>query len=283
MTVRIVTDSTSDLPPETARELGITVVPLNVHFGDLRYQDSVDIGPDEFYRKLAQGPILPTTSQPSPGDVIEVYRKLGGEAGDIISIHVSAKLSGTYNSAMLAVRELEAGPRIEVIDSRLVSAALGVVVIVAAKAAQLGKGLEEVKALIHRTIPKVQILALIDTLEYLHRGGRIGKAQELLGSILKMKPMITIKDGEVYPAGRVRTRAKAIDRLVEVLTTFTNIEELCIVHSTSHEDAEKLADRAASVFPRERIYITQFGPVVGVYVGPGSLGWALVERDAISP
>ncbi len=209
MAVKIVTDSSADLPAELIKELGISVVPLYVRFGDEVYRERVSITDDEFYQKLVHGPVHPVTIQPGPQDFVEVYKKLVREADGIVSIHLSSKLSGTYNSALQAKEMVgEGGCPIEVVDSGSITMAMGLVCIAAAEAAKAGKDLEQVLDGVKQDVPNAHLLALFDTLKYLQLGGRIGKAKALLGSILNVKPLITLKDGEVMPAGQVRTRAK---------------------------------------------------------------------------
>ena len=276
MAIKIVTDSTSDLPPSIAGELEITVVPLNVHFAGQVYRDGVDIQADEFYRKLQQSKVLPTTSQPSAGAFVETYQSIAGPQDQIVSIHISSKLSGTINSVLLAKQELD-DYHIEVVDSQLVSMGLGFVAMVAARAAKEGRGLEEVLQEARGTVNQVSVFALIDTLEYLEKGGRLGRAQAFLGSLLQIKPLITLRDGEVHPLERARTRAKAVTRICELVRALPLIAELCILHSAAAQEAEGLAAELASLYPREKMVVAQCGPVLGTYLGPGALG-AVVRR-----
>jgi len=277
--VRIVTDSTADLSPAIAKELDISVVPLNVHFGEVTYRDGIDLSAEEFFQKLVSSPILPTTTQPSVGAFLEVYNALAEETDEIASIHISAKLSGTYNSALVAKNSLEKSCRIEVIDSFQATMATGLIVVAAAQAARTGANLDEVLGVIKKAISRIRILALLDTLEYLQKGGRIGKAQAFLGTILNVKPLIKLEDGEVHPVERVRSRAKAIQRLCDFVESFPHISDMTIMHSATPEEAEALADRLDPVFPKNRIYIASFGPVIGTYTGPGALGVALLEGE----
>ncbi|MCX6023670.1 MAG: DegV family protein, partial [Chloroflexi bacterium] len=214
MAVKIVTDSTADIPAAMASNLDISVVPLNVHFGAESLRDGVDLTTDGFFVRLPQSPVLPTTSQPSPGAFLETYTALLDAGHDVLSVHISAKLSGTMNSALLAQRELPAGAPLEIVDTGFTSMALGMAVIEAARAAQSGAGLAEAAAVARRTVGRTHLLMFLETLEYLQKGGRIGKAQALLGSLLSFKPILAFKNSEVLPAGRIRTRGKAIDHLV---------------------------------------------------------------------
>ncbi len=277
MTLKIVTDSTADIPEGVARTLGITVVPLNVHFGAEVYKDGRDLSSDEFFRRLIAGPVYPTTSQPSAGDFAQTYSNLAQQTDEILSIHISSKVSGTYNSALLGRDLAEKTCRVEVIDSLQISMGLGLVVIAAARAAAQGARLDEAAALTREIMPKVRTVCLMDTLEYLRRGGRIGRAQAFLGSLLNVKPMIKIEDGEVHPWERVRSRAKAIDRLYEFVAGLSNIKDLSILYSTTLSEARGFAQRLAPFFPPEQTHMAQFGPVIGTYTGPGALGVALIE------
>ncbi|MGD9117071.1 MAG: DegV family protein [Dehalococcoidia bacterium] len=277
MTVKIVTDSSADLPDELVKELGITVVPLYVRFEDEVLRDRVDISEDDFYQRLTEGPIHPNTTQPSPQDFVDVYRKLAKSADGIVSIHLSAKLSGTCSSALQAKGVVANECPVEVVDSETLSMALGLLVIAAARAAKEGKSLDEVEAVARETLPKIHLLALLDTLKYLLLGGRIGKAKALLGSLLSVKPILTLKDGEVVPGGQVRTRAKGMDRLFEFVENSKDIQELTVVHSTTPDEAEALAERLGSVFDKAKIIISRLGPVLGVHIGPAALIVAVRE------
>jgi DegV family protein with EDD domain len=271
MTVRIVTDSVADLPPEVVKELGITIVPLHVRFGEEVYRDGIDLTVDEFYSKLAHSKILPVTSVPSPGAFAEAYDKLAEETDEILAIVLTSRLSGTYDVALQSIGLMKRKCRVEVIDSQLAVMAQGFLVIKAVKAAQAGTGLDELVDLVRSDIPRIGFLAAFDTLEYLRRGGRIGRAQALLGSILKINPIITIKDGLVEPAGRTRSRAKAIDYLYDFAMSYSHIDEIAVEDAACPEDAETLVERLSSKFPRERIYRSRTTPVIGTHTGPGLL------------
>jgi DegV family protein with EDD domain len=270
MTVKIVTDSTADLPDEVVKALGITVVPLYVRFGDEVLRDRVDISEDEFYQRLTEGSVHPNTTQPSPQDFVDVYQKLSAADG-IVSIHLSAKLSGTCSSALQAKGMVVNECSVEVVDSETLSMALGLVVIAAAEAAKAGKSLDEVEAVARQTMPKIRLLFLLDTLKYLLLGGRIGKAKALLGSILNVKPMLAVKDGELVPSGQVRTRAKGIDKLFEYVKNAGDIQDLAVVYNTTPDEAEALAERIGSVFDKEKIRMARVGPGLGVHGGPGAM------------
>jgi len=275
MTLKIVTDSTADLPPRLAGDLGVTVVPVYVRFGDQVYRDRVDISEDEFYQRLLHDPIHPSTTQPTPQDFADVYQKLSQEAEGIISIHLSSKLSGTYNSALQGKELVDTKCPIEVIDSQVLTMSLGLLVIAATTIAKSGKNIQQVVEEIKQTIPSIHLLALLDTLKYLALGGRIGKVQALLGSVLSVKPMLTIKDGELVPAGRVRSRIRGINRLVDFVKNAVDIQDMAIVYNTTPDEAQTLVGRMGSIFPKERIRLARLGPALGVHAGPGVLLVAL--------
>ncbi|MBA7482642.1 Protein DegV [subsurface metagenome] len=279
MSVKIVTDSAADLPDQLVQELGITVVPLYVRFGKEVYRERVEISEDEFYHRLEHDPIHPVTIQPGPQDFLEVYKELSPDAEGIVSIHISGKLSGTCNSAMLAKEMMETGCPIEVIDSQSITMGLGFIAIVAATMAKAGENLDKVVEEVKQAIPNIRVLGLLDTLKYLLLGGRIGKAKALLGSILNVKPMLTLKDGEVVPAGQVRTRIKGIQRLFDFVKDASNIQDLAILHNTTPDEAQTLAEQVAPIFAKERIKFARLGTTLGVHGGPGFLAVALREES----
>jgi len=272
MTVKVITDSAADLPPTLAEELGITVVPVYLRFGDKVYRDRVDISEDEFYHKLLHDPIHPSTTQPTPQDFADAYQKLSQEADGIISIHLTSRLSGTYNSAIQGKKLVEDGCPIEVVDSQTLSMANGLIAMEAAKIARSGKGLQQVLAEVRQIIPNIHLLILLDTLKYLAKGGRIGKTKALLGSVLSVKPLLIVKDGELQPAGQVRTRSQGIQRLFDFAKNAIDIQDLSVVYSTTPDEAQILAEHVGSLVPRERITLARVGPAIGVHAGPGALG-----------
>jgi DegV family protein with EDD domain len=276
LTVKIVTDSVSDISPATAAELGIAVVPLNVVFGNEIYRDGVDLNTDEFYRKLEKCQVLPTTSTPPLQSFIELYNKLARETDEILVITISRKLSATGEAAKRAVESLDCRCRIEIFDSQLAVMAEGLLVIAAAKAASAGKRLDEIIRISSDNIPRTEMRMAFDTLEYLKRGGRIGKAKALMGSMLKVNPIIGIKDGETFPIRNERSRAKALEYLYQFVMTYSRIEEMAIEDATTPDEAEVLAERLDSKFPRERIYRSKVSPVIGANVGPSVIGVAVL-------
>jgi len=271
VTVKLVTDSVADLPAQVVDELGITIVPLHVRFGTEVYRDGVDLTADQFYDKLNHSEILPVTSVPSPGSFAEAYDKLAEETNEILAIIVSAKLSGTYEVALQSIGLMKRKCRVEIIDSQFGAAAEGLVVIAAAKAVQAGASLDEVIDVTQKTIPRVDMRAAFDTLEYLKRGGRVGKAQAFLGSMLNINQIITLKGGVVEPAGKTRSRAKAIDYLYNFAMSFSYIEGIAIEDAACPDDAELLVERLSPKFPKERIHRSRTTPVIGTHTGPGLL------------
>jgi DegV family protein with EDD domain len=277
MAVKIVTDSLSDITDDLAQELGITVVPLYVRFGEDVYRDRVEITTDQFYHRLVHGVTFPTTTQPPPGDFLEVYKKLAKETDEILVLTVSSKLSGTYESAVQARNMVEEKCRIEVIDSQTIAMGLGLIVLSAAKAARAGANLDELAGLVRGAMPRSHAIMSFDTLKYLAKGGRIGKAQALLGAMLSVKPILTVKDGEVTPLTRVRSRAAGVDYLYSFVAGFTNIEELAVEHATTPEEAGELVERLGALFPKERIYRSTVSPVLGTHTGPHVLSVSVLE------
>lgn len=270
--IRIVTDSSADLPQPVADALDITVVPLYIHFGEDTYREGIDITHEEFYRRMeAEAPNLPKTSAPSPADFMKVYQEILDEGDDIISIHVSAAFSTTYNNARLAAQEL-APDRITVIDSRNVSMCLGWVCIAAAEAAMRGDDREEIIEIVLDMLPRLRIPSFLETLEYVRYGGRIGSAEAFLGTVLDVKPILAIEDGKVVPLEKVRTRGRALERLAAMARELAPFEDIAVMHTRAPEMAEKLADMLADVHPRQNILIAQTGVAMGGHVGPGAVG-----------
>jgi DegV family protein with EDD domain len=277
MTVKVVTDSTCDIPTPLAQELGIAVVPIYVMFGQRAYRDRVDIGEDEFYDKLVHDSVHPTTSVPSPNDFAEVYNKLAEETDEIVSIHLTSRESGTYNSAVLAKELVNKKCHIEVIDSLSVSMGCGLLVIAAAREARGGASLEQVAEVVRRSIPQMHLLILVDTLKYVVRGGRLSKAHGMLGSVLRVRPLLTIKDGDLMLANLARTKDKAIERLYNFAKGFSRVRELAVAYTTGRDEAKALADRIGADYPSADMYLTRVGPSLGTHAGPGAVGVAVRE------
>jgi len=276
MAIKIVTDSTADIPQSLAKEMGITVVPLYARFGEQVYRDRIDISEDDFYQRLSNDPVHPTTSQPSPQDFADVYSKLSKEAIGIVSIHISNKLSGTVNSALRGKEISGAACPIEVIDSEMVSMGFGLIALRAVSIAGSGKDFTEVVAEVKSLVPRAHLWALFDTLKYLARGGRIGKAKAFLGSVLNIKPILGVKEGEMVPVIQARNREKGMDQLFKFASGHGDIEDLAVMYSTTPDEASALADRLGTVFDRTKIKIARLGPALGTHAGPGALAVALI-------
>ncbi|HEY0492242.1 MAG TPA: DegV family protein [Candidatus Dormibacteraeota bacterium] len=268
--VRIVTDSTADLSLEQQRAAGITVVPLNVHFGDEVFRDRVDLSSAEFFRKLKAASQLPRTSQPSVGVFEEVFRKLTSGVDEVVAVMLSGKVSGTYNAALMAAQAVPG--KVDVVDSQSASMALGFLALEAARLASAGADRATVTAAVGALVPKARILCAIDTLTYLERGGRIGKARALVGSLLNFKPLITLRDGEVVPLGRARGRPQMLDRLVEMLRRDGRIMRLAVLHGAAESEAEHLRARLAPGYPELEVIVSEIGPVLATHTGPGVIG-----------
>ncbi len=280
LTVKVVTDSTSSIDRGTAEELGITIVPQSVRFGTRAFEDGVTITPDQFYEMLAYSAELPTTSQASPGRFMEVYNELGRDADGIVSIHISSGISGTWNSAQQGASGASSACPIEVIDSRQASMGLGLIVLTAAEAARRGADFEEVVSRARSAARRAQCMCLLETLEYLQKGGRIGKAQALMGSALKIKPIIIVRDGAVHPLGKARTFPKALSKLKESARQFAPIESLAVLYSTTPEVAREVASDLKDLLPEgAEPLIARLGPSLGVYAGPGAVGISLIQAE----
>jgi DegV family protein with EDD domain len=280
VSVAIVTDSTADLPLQLARSRSITVVPLTLNFEGRSLLDGVDIRPSEFYRKLPNATTHPTTSQPSAGSFAEAYSELLADHSDIISIHISEKLSGTYASAVQGA-EMTDSKRVHVIDSQLVSMSLGLLALAASEMVSRG---DDAAAIVDRTTSmreQVQTYFSVATLEFLRRGGRIGRASALLGSVLQVKPVLCIRDGLVTPLERVRTFDRALNRVVELTREVDRGKGLCVI--VGHADAEADAERVARELEPHcnTLMIQPLGPVVGAHAGPGVVGVGVYAADIL--
>jgi DegV family protein with EDD domain len=276
--VKVVTDSVSDLPPDVVKKLEITVIPLQVHFGQETYRDRVDLSSEEFYRKLEHSSTLPSTSAPGPGFFAEVFDDLAMKGNQILGVFLSRKLSATYDAALQGMKLMKRKCQVEIVDSTLGIMGQGLLVMEAAKKAISGANLSELVGMISKTIPRIHIRITLDTLEYLARGGRIGKVQALMGSMLKMNPILGIKDGVAFPFARVRSRAKATDWLCEFASKFSKVKALAVEYGTNLTEAEALAKRIASIFPKVPIYLSNVSPVIGTHTGPNVLSVTVMEE-----
>jgi DegV family protein with EDD domain len=277
--IAVVTDSTCDTLPDLAAKQGVRVVPLTVRFGEQQYKDGVDITAKEFYARLTTSSATPSTSQPSPEAFSACYKELLENGADgIASVHISSKLSGTFQSAKLAAQEF-AG-KVEVVDTYTVSAGLQLVVDSAREAAQRGAGLASVVEAATSVAARSGLYVLLDTLTYLQRGGRIGKAQAFVGGLLNVKPVLQLKDGVVHPESRVRSRSQGMARIIELLRQSGKIEAATIMYTTVPELAEELKPQVQQIVGEGcEVKVGEIGPVVGTYGGPGALGVAFVRSE----
>lgn len=276
-TVAVVTDSTSDLDKHLAEERHITIVPLNVHFGDEVYRDQVDITTDEFMARMAESDKLPTTSQPSVGSFEAAFRATG--ASEIIAPLLSSRLSGTFQSAQIAAQNLAGEIKVELIDTLNVSYGLGFQVLRAADLADKGLNASTIAQTLRNETGRYHVVFFVETLEHLRRGGRVGKAAQMVGSLLQLRPLLRIDEGQVIPYERTRTRSKAIRALVDFATDNLVPDELAILYNTTPEDARKLAGMLQPVTPDQEVTLVQLGPVIDSHIGPDVLGVVVKARN----
>ncbi len=276
--VRIVTDSTADMDEGEAARLGIAVVPLNVHWNGDTYLDKVELTIDEFYRKLREEKGTPKTSQPSVGRFEEVYRQLLEEADGVVSVHISGKVSGTINAARVAAANV-APDRIALIDSMILAYPLGTLALRLARLAQSGATLEECRATGEEIVPRLRLFAGMDTLEFLRRGGRLGRAQFFAGTLLSIKPIVHLVEGEILPADRVRTRSAAVRRMAELMVGLGPMEEAAVLYGDDPTPADELQRLLEEMAPGLMIKRGRTGAVLGSHTGPGVFaGCAVLAR-----
>ena len=284
MSIRIVTDSTCDLPPALVAKYGITVIPLYINIGDKSYRDGIDISREEFYERLPTFSSPPTTSAPGPGVFAETYERLGREgATGILSLHISSTLSNVGNIAQLAAQETISVP-VKVVDSRNLSLVTGLQAVAAAIKATAGATMDEVTTTLAHLAKCTYCFAVLDTVEYLRRSGRMSHVMSTLATLLHIKPLLKMNDG-VSTAERVRTHKAAIARLIELVTQLGPLLKLAIVHTNAFEQAEELRKQAAGLFPSgdELPLIVQVTPVLGAHLGPGTVGFAAVAECEAQP
>lgn len=274
--VAVVTDSTSDLTPEQQERYGITVVPLNVHFGQDTYQDGVTITADEFIDRMVQADRLPTTSQPPVGAFETCFRSLAADHDEICCVLISAKLSGTVQSATLAAQAVASLVHVEIVDTNSVTAALGMQAIRAAALADDGQDAATIAKVLVSEAGRYHIVFFVETLEHLRRGGRIGKAAQLVGTMIRLRPLLRLENGQIVPYERTRTRAKATAALVTFARELSRIDQAAVIYNTTAGDAGSLANDVASI-TGGTVDIVRFGPVISTHVGPGVLGVVIKE------
>ena len=278
MTIRIVTDSSCDLPSGLIEQYGISVLPCYVVVDDQTFKDGLEIQADDFYRRLLADGRTPTTAQPTPSDFQTVYRELVGQGDQIISIHVSSKLSGTLNSAQQAKASLDDGSAVEIIDSQLASIPLGLAVLDAAIMASKGGSVYDIAGRVRQSLGLHHGLFALDTLEYLQKGGRIGKARAFMGSVLHVKPILRLQDGEAHPVERPRNRERAMSRLVELAQELAPVRRLAVIYSTDPDRMVELKQGLTGILPADQIIESRFGSTLGTYIGPDALGVAVTQE-----
>lgn len=280
--VAIVTDSTANVPADLAEQYNIQVIPLTVNWAGESLLDNVDIKTDEFYRRLQNAKEMPTTSQPSVGQFIEFFSEVQETAETVVGIFISEPLSGTLDSARSAAKELPS-LKIEIVDSRNAAAGLALLVLAAARMAEEGKDYQEIAAEVRRLIPKVRLLFVVDTLEFLHRGGRIGGAQRLIGSVLSIKPILQIEDGRIDSLASVRTQKKAIAHLLHVVgedTGWSSNIHYGVIDAQSPETAEVVMHKIQQHSQPAEMLRSTISPVIGTHTGPGCVGVAYYDGSA---
>jgi DegV family protein with EDD domain len=279
--IAIITDTTSNIPDEVVKELNIEVVPQVLIWGEETLYDEVDITADQFYERLKTAKEIPTTSQATIASFQKLFEPHVKEGTPILAILISTELSGTVQSALQAKMDFPHAT-IEIIDSRSVAMALGFQVLAAARAAKEGKSFTEVVDIANKVGEQTGVIFVVDTLEYLHRGGRIGGASRLLGTALALKPLLYVKDGRVEPLERVRTKAKATSRLLDIIGERIEGSEhvqISSMHAASPQEASDLLERAKQRFNPNETFLTVVGPVIGTHVGPGTVGLAFCKGD----
>jgi DegV family protein with EDD domain len=275
--VKIITDSTADISPELAAALGITVLPLTIQFGNKSYREGIDLNAKEFFTKLAHTSASPVVNAPPVALFEQTLDELMKQTDEIVAIVNSSKLTRTFHNAQRAASPLMGRAKIRIIDSQLISTGLGMVVTGAGRAAEAGADVEEVVRLTRGLIPRTYIAAFADTLEYLERSGRIRKAQAILGTMLNIKPLLIFEEGEIVVLEKVRTRTKAVEKLVEFIIEFTHIEKMDVLHSTTPEDVALLIEQVNLQLPNLDLKVELYGPSLGAFLGPGALGVVVYE------
>jgi len=276
--VAIVTDSTADLTPDQLATHGITMVPLNVHFGDETFQDQVEISTDQFMDRLASASTLPTTSQPSAGQFEQAFRDLANDHDAIVAVLLSSKLSGTVQSATIAAEAVAETIPVVVVDSLNASLGLGFQAMRAAALRDEGHETTTIGDRLREEVTSYHLLFFVETLEHLRRGGRIGKAATMVGSLLQLRPLLRVDEGLVVPFERTRTRGKALNALVDFAKGLNGVDVAAALYNTTPDDAATLAGQIQALVPEHEVLVAQFSPVLGTHVGPGAVGLAVRER-----
>ena len=269
----VVTDSTADLPDEWRDRYDIQVVPLKVLFGTETFRDRVDMTDEQFFRRLAASTTLPTTSAPSPGEFAEVYQQLAKDHDGCISIHIGAQLSATAEAARVGASSVD-GFKVHVVDSQTVSMPIAFLCRIAAEC----RSLDDATAAVEQRVAKCRVLALLDTLKYLEMGGRLSRAQAMIGTMLDLKPLLLVADREIKPVDRVRTRSRAISRMIEFFNSELPVEHMAVMHAQAPDEAERVAGELRSEFPDRDVTVGQIGCVLGTHTGPKAIGIVYLKK-----
>jgi len=280
MTLKIVTDSACDVPPDLAEALDITIIPVYVNIGEEGYREGVDISREEFYKNLSSYPVYPTTAAPAIGTFTQVYEQLAAEgATEILSIHLAHSISATCNSARLGAEAAE-GVAVTVFDSHQITVGAGLLVIIAAEAAAKGKSLDDIVALLNKRVPQSRVFGMLDNLEALRRSGRVNWAQFGLGTLLRIKPVMMIQADDISVVAKIRTRKRAIKQTIQMVSEFSPFERLAIIHVDAPELAEELRRQALDLFQTEHPPFTmEVTPAIGVHLGVGAVGFACIATN----
>lgn len=279
MTIRILTDSTCDVPPDVAEKFGIKVVPVYINIGDHSYLDGVDLSRREFFINLPDYDSFPTTAAPASGSFTAAYQELVEEgATDIISLHIAANLSNTYNAARLGAEDVE-GANVTLWDTKQITMGSGLQVMAAAEAASTGSSVAEIVAMLAQKRAKTRIYAILDTLEFLRRSGRVSWAQFGLGTLLRIKPVLEVYESDVIMNERVRTLKRATKRLLELVDLQKPFERIAVLHANNLEAAQQLQEQAAYLFPPDQeVIFMEITPAIGSHIGPGAVGFAFISK-----
>lgn len=269
--VVVVTDSGSDIPVALRNQYGIEVVPLTVTFGNESFTDGLDISPEEFFTRLKSVKDLPQTSQPSSASFADRFRKVLDKGMDVVSVNLSSKLSGTFNSARMAAEEIDPA-RIRVVDSLAATMQFGWTVVEAARAANDGADIDDVEQAAKSAIERANCFAVLQTLDYVYKGGRIGRASHMVGSALGIKPILNFIDGVLTPVERVRTWKKALTRAIELAANAGEVTDIAVLHADNQQDADATAEKLQQRFPDANIVVGWVGTTIGTYAGPGAIG-----------
>ncbi len=277
--VHIVTDSTAQLSPELAEQLGVVVVPLEIHFGAQKFREGVDLSTDEFFRRVARDPVMPVSHAPSVDAFRQVYATLNESTDQILSLHISSKLSPTCAHARSAANFFLGRCNIEIVDSGTISLGLSILVHAAATAAAQGQPLDDIIRLTRGMIPHVYAVFFTNSLDYLERNQLLTESQAILGTMLNIRPFLAIEEGELLPMEKVRTREKIVDKLVEFVSEFSRVKQIAIIQSPSRaaKDARVLLDRLQATFPEYTFDTLDYGPTLATHIGPHSLGLIVYE------